>query len=1092
MSGLRTRSAECETTDVVDGWSGIVGRDENTPERRSEIDALIDGAVAAINRGDRLVATALAGQVLAADHDNTDAEDLLAAPGDVGEIRRLTLLFADLVDSTALSTRVELETYRSVVGRYREQVRQTVTRHEGHIGRVAGDGMLAVFGHPVAHEDDVLRAVRAAVEIVARVAEISAQARRRFGIDIDVRVGVHRGLTYLDTGEEDVYGLAANLTARVSGLAPPGAVVVSAPVEALIRKHFELESCAAAPVKGVKGLITHYRVIEQLATRSDPSYGMLVGRMPERAAIRRCWDAVREYGSTVALAFRGEPGIGKSRLAADAADLVERCGGRVVHLYGSSNHCDVGLHPVRRLLEQHCGIDRHTPPDQRLRLLEVELSTLGLDSAKMVPVLAPVLAIGPEHGYEPVRAQGKKLEELIASTIQAYLSARCGAGPALLVAEDLHWFDSSSVDLLGSILKADQSALLIVFTGRDGGWPPPGWPLAVHDLAPITDAEADELMLSIDATLSPSERSEVRRRCDGVPFHIEQVVAGIRMATDDGRRVPDSLYEPLLARLRSADNAVPVVEAAAVIGRRFDRLLLTAVVDLRIESVDAVMDELGNARVFEPLENDEWQFRHELLRELAEELAPPSVRQALHAKVADRLIQDTTGDPDWPLVAAHYGHAGRPAEAAAAYCRASHTARHRGALAESRAYLTNALAQLELSPPSRDRDRQEIGPRLERGFLTAIAEGAQSAVAVSDFERCLQLAGTDLSEDQVFATLLAVGAYYVWRGDLHRAGQIAAAVTEGATLGRQWFRPVMAASSGIIAWLGGEFDTARQLFVQATELRSDDYERRAQALWFVTHDPVALAHEHLAYSRLLAGHLATAEEQLAQATQRAGRLGYPQGPYNLLYAIDMEIWVRTEARQFDRARDLIGRMAAECEKNGLDDLFWQLLCATEQHMVDGLALVTAGRGDATALPGLIEGLTQIVGIWQDVGAVTFRPFYWCILGQLLVGSGALDQARTRIDGALGFAEESGVHFYDAELLRVRAATRLEPDVRTADLAAARDLARAQGAWLFELRAAIDDVDDRGAGAASVLADVVGRAPADCALVELIRARRILA
>ena len=207
----------------------------------------------------------------------------MAAPGDAGEIRRLTILFADLVDSTVLSTRVEPETYRSVVGRYREQVRRIVARYEGHIGGTAGDGILAVFGHPIAHEDDVRRAVRAGMEIIADLARISDQARRRFGIEVNVRVGVHRGLVYLDTARDDVYGLAANLAVRVSGLAPPGCVVLSAAVESLVRNDFELEDRPAAPVKGMEELITHYRLLGERVTPARPTRSPLVGRDRERA-----------------------------------------------------------------------------------------------------------------------------------------------------------------------------------------------------------------------------------------------------------------------------------------------------------------------------------------------------------------------------------------------------------------------------------------------------------------------------------------------------------------------------------------------------------------------------------------------------------------------------------------------------------------------------------------------------------------------------------------------------------------------------------------------------------------------------------------
>ena len=189
-------------------------------DRDASVDELLDRAVAAINRGDRAAASALAGHVLAVDGSNADAEDLLAddllsTVGTGGEIRRLTILFVDLVDSTVLSTRVEPESYRSVVRRYREQVSRIVDRFEGHIDSTKGDGLLAVFGHPTAHEDDARRAVAAGLEITRAVARLSAQVERRFGIAISVRVGVHRGLVYLDTAEDDVYGFAVNLASRI-------------------------------------------------------------------------------------------------------------------------------------------------------------------------------------------------------------------------------------------------------------------------------------------------------------------------------------------------------------------------------------------------------------------------------------------------------------------------------------------------------------------------------------------------------------------------------------------------------------------------------------------------------------------------------------------------------------------------------------------------------------------------------------------------------------------------------------------------------------------------------------------------------------
>ena len=257
------------------------------PERGASIDELLDQAVLAINHGDRAAATALAGRVLAVDRGNTEAEDVLAAsPGDHGEIRRLTILFADLVDSTVVSTRLEPEPYRLLVRKYREQVQRAVDHYGGHIASTKGDGLLAIFGHPVAHEDDVRRAVLAGLEITHDVQSLSEHAQRRFGVSIDVRVGVHRGPVYLDIAQDDVYGLAANVAARVCSLAPPGSVVVSDAVEPLTGDFFEMERRAPAPVKGVETPITHFRIIGEREAQPRRARAPLIGRERELAWLK--------------------------------------------------------------------------------------------------------------------------------------------------------------------------------------------------------------------------------------------------------------------------------------------------------------------------------------------------------------------------------------------------------------------------------------------------------------------------------------------------------------------------------------------------------------------------------------------------------------------------------------------------------------------------------------------------------------------------------------------------------------------------------------------------------------------------------------
>jgi class 3 adenylate cyclase len=390
--------------------SHVLGQEEQVSPGKSStsIDELLDRAVRAINAGDRATATILAGQVLSVDQGNPEAEDLLTAPARYGEIRRLAIMFVDLVDSTALSTRLEPETYHTLVDRYRDEVRRVVDRYEGHISSIKGDGLLAVFGHPKAHENDVRRAVAAGLDITRAVGQLSEQAERKFGVAINVRVGIHRGLVYLDTDQDDVYGFAANLAARLCGVAEPGTVTVSDAVVPLMRDSFELDTRPPVSVKGVEGLISHHRVLAERPIAPPLRPPPLIGRDRERDWLQHSWQQARDgVLTTPAVVFRGEPGIGKTRLTTEAAEIVEGSGGTVIELRGSPLHTDTGLHPARRLLERRCGITRLTDGAERLRLLEAELRTCGLDPASDVPLLAPGSALAPSRAISRPPRKGE-------------------------------------------------------------------------------------------------------------------------------------------------------------------------------------------------------------------------------------------------------------------------------------------------------------------------------------------------------------------------------------------------------------------------------------------------------------------------------------------------------------------------------------------------------------------------------------------------------------------------------------------------------------------------------------------------------------
>ena len=1056
---------------------------------------MIDRAVEAIGKGDRATAQELAGRVLAVDYTNTDAGDLLDPPVDHGEIRRLTILFADLVDSTVFSTQVDPETYRTVVGHYRDQVRRVVDAYEGHIASIKGDGVLVVFGHPKAHENDVQRAIQAALEITRNVANLSEQAKRRFGVGINVRVGVHRGVVYLDTEQDDVYGFAANLAARVSTLAEPGTVVVSEAVSRLAHDMFELEPLPAKHVKGVDFPIVHYRVeFERDATRRPR--GPLLGRQREMAQLEASWAKANSGVLTVAgVAFHGDAGIGKSRLAGFAADLAERAGASVLELTGSPFHTDVGLFPVRKLLERRCSIGRIASPAERIRLLAAELEARSLDLGTVVPLMAPVLGLAPDSGYQPVDAEGYVLHEMIAGAVRDYLIACLGDGAAgLVLAEDMHWFDTSTTEVVRSLLGAGLGRMLVVMTSRQQAALPDASLTEIFEVKPLTDEETDQLIVALNPAMSDDAQAAVRRRCDGVPLYIEEVVAKVNEQSTDAWEstgVPDTLYEVLLARLKSTDNALPVVQAAATIGSHFHRGLLRSVLAISDDEVDRQLEELRQALVLEPDSDHDWRFRHELLRDLAAELAPPRVRRMLHSRIADALKSDAAqGDQDWPLIALHFERAGRVEEAASAYQQASAAARHRGSLKEARMYLSRALDQLDEMPEGPDRDRREVQLRLRRGFLASAAKGSGNPQTTADFERCLELAGTNLQADELFPTMSATFMHYFNRADLRRADKLVRSLRRPVETSRQWFLAENIAASGMLRLLAGDFNVAREQLEKAADLAATRDSRDLEPMWFIPFDPEVAEFTLLAEARWVLGDLAGADSAWTKSRRRAAGLGFPQGPISLCYEEFMEARMSIEAGRFDRGAELADDLTARAEHYGFPQ--WTAVGATMKSTVTAAAALAAERRDPDVLSEGIATLTAWVNACRLLDVNVFLPSFDGLIARFLIAAGELDEARGRVNTGLQLAEETGMHYYDAELLRLRSWTHQDTNTRRSDLQAALDIAQRQGATVFVLRAALDDYRSRQESARASVVEAIGRFPSDSTWPELAQAKALLA
>ena len=1062
-------------------------------DRPGAIDTLVDRAVAALNRGDVTTAHDLAERVLAADARNRDAAALLDVGGaTTGELRRLSLLFCDLVGSTELSGRQEPETYRTLVKRYKAVCREVIERrYDGHISHVAGDGLLAVFGLPRPHENDVERAVRAGLDIIDELGVLSEEVEAAVGERLEARAAVHRGLVYLDIDEDEVYGLAANVAARLQNLAAPGTVVISDDVREVVGPLFDT---AAEPAQHAKGLAAPLRPFRVVAPRPEvPARGrhwatQLVNRDAELALLREAWREV-SAGDDVPprpVHLVGEAGIGKSRLAAVLADEALAGSAVCAQLLGSPFHAHASFHAIRALIETRCRVGPEAAPVERLARLRREMAAVGLAPDEMVPLLAPILDIPAEAGYRVVAADALKLHEAIVGAAASYVLASLGTGPALLLVEDVHWCDESTVEVVGRVLRADRGALLVVTTSRDA--PPSTWGRVREiRLLPLEPADAGELVRSLDPALDDQLCRDLVERGDGVPLFLEELVRGAAPQVDhvvDLRRdlhitpsmsgpppapplapamaapsgaVPDALYEPLVARLYATGPGLTVAAAAAAIGRDVDRRVLSQVVDVSETDLESALSALLDGLILEPVLDDDqrYRFRHELLRVVAYDLQPPSRRRELHGRVAEALVHDDSGGVglvDWRLVASHYDAAGQATEAIDAYENAADGARRLGALGEARSLLGRAIELVADLPDGPVRRSREVGLRLRRGFLAATAEGNSSDV-VHDYERCLELSLGDIAGDDMFSTLIPLYGHYMVRGHLDRALQVAEMLRSGLPAGRDSYRPDNDAAFGTIHWCAGDFRSAdRQLEAAVAGLSTRQASPDYAATYFMAFDGPASAHVGLALARFMRGDVQGADAQIEAALGRCRAIEFPQGPFNAAFAHYFASWMRIERGDLIGAAAAVDAVAEIGGSHGFD--LYALAAATQQAAIDACSALDDHGVGSDALARQAQVVEGLVDTWRLLDLALLLPFMITTAGRLRAASRDEEAAVARYDEALRFSDTTGMHWYDAEVLRLRSPL-LPGEEATSGLRAALDLARGQGAVPFELRIARD-------------------------------------
>ncbi|MGO9847687.1 MAG: AAA family ATPase [Methylocella sp.] len=665
-----------------------------------------------------------------------DAPPTVGSPKDAAERRQVTVMFCDLVGSTALSTSMDPEDLREVISAYQKCVAETVRRFGGFVAKYMGDGVLVYFGYPQAHEDDAERAVRAGLELIAAVAGLKTRA------SLQTRVGIATGLVVVGdligagaAQEQAIVGETPNLAARLQGVAEPNTVVIAEATRKLLGNLFELQDLGAKDLKGTTGPARVWAALRASSAEGRfealhaSGLTALVGREEELELLLRRWSRAKTGEGQVVL-LSGEAGIGKSRLTAALLERVATEPHTRLRYFCSPQHTDSALYPIINQMERAAGLAHDDTPQAKLDKLDAMLgptATSTQDAALFAEMLSlpnggryPALDLAPEQ-----RRQGT-MKALIAQT-----EALTHQTPVLMIFEDAHWTDPTSLELLGRAVDRIASLrILLIVTFRPEFAPPwIGWPhvtaLTINRLAQRDiDAMIDRVIGN--KSLPAGIRQDIIERTDGIPLFVEEMTKAVLEAEGEGeaRRtaaavpspavsVPASLHASLMARLDRLGPAKEVAQIGAAIGREFSHALLAAVVRKPEAELNSALDRLIAAGLLfrqgvPP--HATYLFKHALVQDAAYGTLLREPRRALHARIAETLETQfaDVAENQPELLARHYTEAGLIEKAAGLWGKAGQRSRERSALVEAIEHLTRALDQIATLPATPALRREQI------------------------------------------------------------------------------------------------------------------------------------------------------------------------------------------------------------------------------------------------------------------------------------------------------------------------------------------------------------------------------------------------
>jgi class 3 adenylate cyclase/predicted ATPase len=980
------------------------------------------------------------------------------------ERRPMAMVFVDLENSSGIAERLEPEDLLELILRYREFCGAAIMRYGGHIARVIGDGILAYFCYPVAHENDPERSVRAALDIVRGIGTIATPTADTLA----VRIGIATGrviVSDLFAGGEDrrsIIGSTPNLAARLQALAPADGIVIAEETHVRVTPQFTFEDLGVRTLPGFTAPRHIWRVTGEAPPQTQMHPGgrrgdrmtPFHGRQAELAILAEHWQRARQGdGSTVLVS--GEAGIGKSRLVEHFVSNHMDDTTRVVRLAASALDQDSPLYPVIAFVRAVSGLVPDDSPAVQREKLESVLVGDAAGRAAALPLLAELLGIASNDAATQVLPPAVLRERILRVLVDQILLP-ANDRPLCIVFEDLHWLDPTSYELLDRIVERMAGRpILLLLTARDGIDPPRTARGAVTTLrlAPL-DADHVAAMvgsLFIDRAVPPELVEIIAERTDGVPLFIEEVARSLLQTSDllgldefePLRTIPTSLDETLMGRLDRSGTAKQIAQIAAVLGRSVRRDVLRELAAGELVDLDRPLAHLLESGVLvrETASNDEiYSFSHALLRDAAYESLLRADRQRLHLRVARALqaIDSETIERQPELLALHLTEGGQPGAAIPYLIKAARRSLARWALTEATRMLRRGLAALDRLPSTDENSelRLQIAALLGPALISLQGLGSREAqMLYSDAYAICKAAPQHRSSFPIYW-----GWWRVSR-DFHDSFVRARTLLSRAN-DRGDAEALMQAHhcNWAAAYFVGDLRSSRTHAEEGLRIYAA-HDCTDHASIYGNHDPKVCAHGELAQILWMRGETRAALEQERLSMEWAERLAHLG---SLVHARDMRLLHRIYRREFGIVFDEATEFIEFTTKHGLAD-----------HRAKGLIFrgwAVAMMGDVAAgLAMLEEGLREE----REIAGLEDFPVYTALWAETLIQAGHHNLAIEELTKARGEFEQIGLRFWMPELIRLEGEARMAMASSALTLFEnAMDLAQTQEAWMLRLRAAV--------------------------------------